>query len=134
MPMAARFSLLLGASCPTTRLGTMAADSAAIAAVDVNCLRETVRVESSRMRESSMGTGSHTATGSSCYTGSDAPVAGSSTVAPIPPAYHSWWRTVTGAIVTALIAGSRVAHLSSLDTGTLASLVRHCSHSCRSWL
>jgi hypothetical protein len=42
----------------------MAADSAAIAAVDVNCLRETVRVESSRMRESSMGTGSHTAAGS----------------------------------------------------------------------
>jgi hypothetical protein len=58
----------------------MAADSAAIAAVDVNCRRETVRVESSRMRKSSMGTGSHTATGS-CYTGSDAPVAGSSTEA-----------------------------------------------------
>ena len=30
MPMAARFSLLLGASCPSTRLGTMAADSAAM--------------------------------------------------------------------------------------------------------
>ena len=51
-----------------TRLGTMAADSASIAAVDVNCLRETVRVESSRMRESSMSTGSHTATESSSYT------------------------------------------------------------------
>ena len=61
----------------------MAADSAAIAAVDVNCLRETVRVESSRMRESSVGTGSHTATGSPCYTGSDAPVAAVSTVAPL---------------------------------------------------
>src|SRR5688572_12854418 len=71
MPMAARSSLLLGASCPTTRLGTMAADSAAIAAVDVNCLRETVLGESSRMRESSMDTGSHAATESSCYTESD---------------------------------------------------------------
>src|SRR5687767_4552774 len=68
MPMAARFSLLLGASCPTARLGAMAADSAAIAAVAVNCLRETVRGESSRTRESSVDMGSHTATGSSCYT------------------------------------------------------------------
>ena len=59
MPMAARFSLLLGASCPSTRLGTMAADSAAMAAVDVNCLRETVRVESSLIRESSVAPGSH---------------------------------------------------------------------------
>jgi hypothetical protein len=50
MPIAARFSLLLGASCPpSTRLGTMAADSAARAAVDVNCRRETVGVESSLM-------------------------------------------------------------------------------------
>ena len=57
MPIAARFSLLLGASCPSTRLGTMAADSAAMAAVDVNCLRETVRVESSLIRESSVATG-----------------------------------------------------------------------------
>src|SRR5688572_416114 len=57
MPIAARFSLLLGASCPSTRLGTMAADNAAIAAVDVNCLRETVRVESSLIRESSVGNG-----------------------------------------------------------------------------
>src|SRR5918995_1498733 len=41
IPMAARFSLLLGASWPpSTRLGTMAADSAARAAVEVNCLRE----------------------------------------------------------------------------------------------
>jgi hypothetical protein len=50
----------------------MAADSAAIAAVDVNCLRETLRGESSRMRESSVDTGSLTATRTSCYTESDA--------------------------------------------------------------
>src|SRR5687768_6939338 len=81
MPMAARSSLLLGASCPTTRLGTMAADSAAIAAVDVNCLRETVLGESSRMRESSMDTGSHAATESSCYTESDRRSPGRSSVA-----------------------------------------------------
>src|SRR5512141_2426399 len=89
MPMAARSSLLLGASCPSTRLGTMAADSAAIAAVDVNCLRETFRGESSRMRESSVDTGSHTATGSSCYTQTRAGRR-QFTVAPLGLRVHRW--------------------------------------------
>ena len=41
-PIAAMFSLLLGASAPSTRRGTMAAESAARAEVEVNCLRDTV--------------------------------------------------------------------------------------------
>src|SRR3712207_997025 len=60
-PIAARLSLLLGASWPpSTRLGTIAADSAAIAAVDVNCRRVTVGGESALIPESSVapGTGS----------------------------------------------------------------------------
>src|SRR5512143_4132360 len=44
IPMPAIFSLLLGASLPSTRLGTMAADSAARADALANCLRERARV------------------------------------------------------------------------------------------
>ena len=44
-PIAAIFSLLLGACAPSTRLGTMAADNAAIAVLAANCRREMVRFE-----------------------------------------------------------------------------------------
>src|SRR4051812_4743515 len=49
MPIAAMFSLLLGACAPNTDDGTMAADTAARAAVDVNCRRVRVGVVSSFM-------------------------------------------------------------------------------------
>ena len=49
MPIAAMFSLLPGACAPSTRLGTMAAESAAMAALAANCLRERARFESSVM-------------------------------------------------------------------------------------
>src|SRR5215218_3695922 len=44
MPMPAMFSLLPGACAPSTRLGTMAADSAPRAVVAANCRREMIRL------------------------------------------------------------------------------------------
>src|SRR5829696_9871776 len=44
MPMPAMFSLLLGACAPSTRLGTMAAESAPRAVVAANCRREMIRL------------------------------------------------------------------------------------------
>ena len=41
-PIAAMFSLRLGACAPSTRRGTTAAESAARAEVEANCLRDTV--------------------------------------------------------------------------------------------
>ena len=41
-PIAAMFSLRLGASAPSTRRGTTAAESAARAEVEANCRRDTV--------------------------------------------------------------------------------------------
>ena len=52
-PIAAMFSLLLGACAPSTRRGTMAAESAARAEVEANCRRDTVRRESSLIGERS---------------------------------------------------------------------------------
>ena len=53
IPMAAIFSLLLGACAPSTRLGTIAAESAAIAVVWANLRREMDPVALSFMRVTS---------------------------------------------------------------------------------
>ena len=70
MPMAAMFILLLGACAPNTEPGTMAAESAPIAAVAANWRRETVGMLSSIMAVLPRGrTGTRAPTGAlaPCY-------------------------------------------------------------------